>query len=115
VAGHPLNPGLSPAAIPHVEYPFATGDRADVMFGNHMPDRTVFEAGGECEVCTGTRQAIRYWSLAAADAGYPLPASRVWSLVVAYATEYPRTHELTDRYDISLLSVSREQALAGAR
>ena len=84
VAGHPLEFGLSSAAVAHVEYPFATGDRVDVMFENHMPDRTVVEVEveGEREVCIGIHQAIKYRSLAAADAGYPVWTSRVrprWS------------------------------------
>jgi hypothetical protein len=55
VAGHPLEFGLSAAAVPHVEYPFATGDRVDVMFENHLPDRTVVEVEveGEQQVCIG--------------------------------------------------------------
>ena len=56
VAGHPLEFGLTSAAIAHVEYPFATGDRVDVMFENHMPDRTVIEVEveGEREVCVAS-------------------------------------------------------------
>jgi hypothetical protein len=75
VRGWPLEFGLtSAAAIAHIEYPFATGDRVDVMFENHMPDRTVIEVEveGERQICVGIHQAIKYRSLAAADAGYPL-------------------------------------------
>lgn len=117
VAGHPVDFGLSAAAIPHVEYSFATGDRVDVMFENHMPDRTVIEVEveGEREVCVGIHQAIKYRSLAAADAGYPLLTSRVRSLVVAYSTEYARARELADRYDIPLVSVNRQKVLTAAR
>ena len=117
VAGHPLEFGLSAAAIAHVEYPFATGDRVDVMFENHLPDRTVIEVEvqGEREVCVGIHQAIKYRSLAAADAGYPLLTSRVRSLVVAYLTDYPKALELADRYDIPLVSVNRDKVLTGAR
>lgn len=116
VAGHPLEFGLSAAAIAHVEYPFATGDQVDVMFENHLPDRTVIEVEveGEREICIGIHQAIKYRSLAAADAGYPLVTSRVRSLVVAYSTEYAKARELADRYDIPLMSVNREKVLAGA-
>jgi hypothetical protein len=117
VAGHPLEFGLSAAARAHVEYPFQTGDRVDVMFENHMPDRTVIEVEveGEREVCIGIHQAIKYRSLAAADAGYPLVTSRVRSLVVAYSTEYAKARELANRYDIPLLSVDRERVLTAAR
>jgi hypothetical protein len=117
VADHPIEFGLSAAAIPHVEYSFATGDRVDVMFENHLPDRTVIEVEveGEREVCVGIHQAIKYRSLAAADAGYPLLTSRVRSLVVAYLTEYPRARELADRYDIPLVSVNRDKVLTRAR
>ena len=117
VAGHPLEFGLSSAAIARIEYPFATGDRVDVMFENHMPDRTVIEVEveGEREVCIGIHQAIKYRSLAAADAGYPLLTSRVRSLVVAYSTEYSKARELADRYDIPLVSVNRDKVLNAAR
>jgi hypothetical protein len=117
VAGHPLEFGLSAAAVAHVEYPFATGDRVDVMFENHMPDRTVIEVEveGERQVCVGIHQAIKYRSLAAADAGYPLLTSRVRSLVVAYSTDYAKARDLADRYDIPLISVNREKVLDRAR
>ena len=83
----------------------------------HMPDRTVIEVEveGEREICIGIHQAIKYRSLAAADAGYPLLTSRVRSLVAAYSTEYSKARELADRYDIPLVSVSREKVLNGAR
>lgn len=117
VASHPLEFGLSAAAVPHVEYSFATGDRVDVMFTNHIPDRTVVEVEvqGEHEICVGIHQAIKYRSLAAADAGYPLLTSRVRSLVVAYSTDYTRAQELANRYDIPLVSVDRQKVLTAAR
>lgn len=114
VASHPTEFGLSPAAVPHVEYQFATGDRVDVMFTNHLPDRTVIEVevDGEQHICVGIHQAIKYRSLAAADAGYPLLTSRVRSLVVAYATDYAKARELAARYEIPLISVNRDRVLA---
>jgi hypothetical protein len=117
VASHPLEFGLSAAAVPHVEYSFATGDRVDVMFENHLPDRTVVEVEveGELQVCIGVHQAMKYRSLAAADAGFPLLTSRVRSVVVAYSVEYPKARELAERYDIPLLAADRETVLAGAR
>ncbi len=117
VADHPREFGLSAAATPHVEYSFATGDRVDVMFENHLPDRTVIEVEveGEREVCIGILQAIKYRSLAAADAGYPLLTSRVRSLVVAYSTDYVKANELADRYEIPLFAVNRELVLGRAR
>jgi hypothetical protein len=41
VAGHPHEFGMSATAVTHVDYCFATGDRVDVMFENHLPDRTI--------------------------------------------------------------------------
>jgi hypothetical protein len=75
------------------------------MFENHMPDRTVIEVEvkSEREICVGIHQAIKYRSLAAADAGYPLLTSPVRSLVVAYSTEYSKARELASRYDIPLV------------
>lgn len=116
VAAHPLEFGLSVGAVPHLEYRFATGDRVDVMFENHLPDRTVVEVEveGEQQICIGIHQAIKYRSLAAADAGYPLLTSRVRSVVVAYETDYPRASELAGRYEIPLIAVNRDRVLAPA-
>jgi hypothetical protein len=116
VANHQTAFGLSADATPHVEYSFATGDRVDVMFENHQPDRTVveIEVEGERNICVGILQAIKYRSLAAADAGFPLVTSRVRSLVVAYDTDYLKADQLAEKYDIELMSVDRELVLAPA-
>jgi hypothetical protein len=116
VAGHPLDFGLSLNAVSHVEHRFPTGDRVDVMFENHAPDRTVVEVEieGEENICVGIHQAIKYRSLAEAEGGYPLLSSNVQSLVVAYDTAYPRAIELADRYDVKLRPVERELVLATA-
>ena len=116
VAEHPLDFGLSAAAEAIVEYPFRTGDRVDVMFKNHQPDRTVVEVEieGENNVCVGIHQAIKYRSLAAADAGYPLLTLRVKSLVVAHDTKYPKALDLAERYEVSLVSVDRKLVLGKA-
>jgi hypothetical protein len=110
VADHPVEFGMSAAAVPHVEYSFATGDRVDVMFKNHLPDRTVVEVEveGERQLCIGIHQAIKYRTLAAADAGFPLLTSRVRSVVVAYSTDYQKAHDLAERYEIPLLTADRE-------
>jgi hypothetical protein len=86
------------------------------MFKNHQPDRTVVEVEieGEDNVCVGIHQAIKYRSLAAADAGYPLLTSRVKSLVVAYDTKYPKALDLAERYEVSLVSVDRKLVLGEA-
>jgi hypothetical protein len=116
VAGHPLQLGFSQEAEAHVEYSFPTGDRVDVLFENHRPDRTVVEVEveGERNVCVGILQAIKYRSLAAVDAGYPLLTGRVGSLVVAYNTDYPKALSLAERYEISLKSIDRELVLGKA-
>ena len=116
VASHLSELGFSGQAHSRVEYPFATGDRVDVLVENHRPDRTVveIEIDGQNNVCVGIQQAIKYRSLAAVDAGYPLLTSRVGSLVVAYQTSYPKAIELAERYEVSLLNVDREIVLAAA-
>ena len=43
VASHPTLFGLSVRAVAEIEYSFATGDRVDVLFENHQPNRTVVE------------------------------------------------------------------------
>jgi hypothetical protein len=116
VASHPLEFGLSDRALAQVEYRFRTGDRVDVMFENHAPDRTVVEVeiAGEENICVGIHQAIKYRSLAEVESDYPLLSTQVRSLVVAYDTNYPRAMELADRYDVSLQPVDRELVLASA-
>lgn len=116
VAAHPTEFGLSAAAQPFVEHRFQTGDRVDVMFENHLPDRTVVEVeiAGEDNICVGIHQAIKYRSLAEAEAGYQLHSSRVRSLVVAYDTDYRRAADLGERYEVALQSVGRELVLASA-
>jgi hypothetical protein len=84
------------------------------MLEAHLPDRTVIEVEveGEREVCAGIRHAIKYRTLAAAGAGYPLLTSRVRSLVAA-STGYPKARELASRYDIPLVSDQSLQVLTG--
>lgn len=116
VASHPTAFGLSDQALSLVEHRFQTGDRVDVMFENHAPERTVVEVEieGEDNVCVGVHQAIKYRSLAESEAGYALLGGRVNSLVVAYETAYPRAMELADRYEVALRTVDRELVLASA-
>lgn len=106
--------GLSPEAQPLVEHRFRTGDRVDVMFANHEPERTVveIEVSGEDNVCTGIHQAIKYRSLAEAEGGYDLLSPRVRSLVVAYETNYPQATSLASRYAVDLKSVDANLVLA---
>ena len=116
VAGHPSEFGLTAAARSRVEYSFLTGDRVDVLFENHVPDRTVVEVEveGEQNVCVGIHQAVKYRSLAEVDAGFPLLSPRVRSLVVAYETRYPKAIQLAKNYDVSLQQVDRSLVLASA-
>ncbi len=116
VAGHPVEFGLTAVARPSVEYGFRTGDRVDVLFENHEPDRTVVEVevAGEQNICIGIHQAVKYRSLAEIDVGFPANSGHVGSIVVAYETNYRRAHDLADRYDISLISVDRRHVLQTA-
>ncbi|WP_421119841.1 hypothetical protein ACE2AJ_00325 [Aquihabitans daechungensis] len=116
VAAHPTDFGLSIDAVPWIEHRFATGDRVDVMFGNHAPDRTVveIEVEGEENVCVGIKQAIKYRVLAEVDEDYGPASKRVGSLVVAYDVAYPKALALSDRYGVQLRSVDRERVLTAA-
>jgi hypothetical protein len=113
VADNPALLGLNAAAEPTIEYYFQTGDHVDVMFENHMPNRTVVEVelAGEKEICIGIHQAIKYRALASSDVGYPLMNARVHAHVVAFDTEYDKAIELGTKYDVNLLSVDRETVL----
>lgn len=114
VASHPTQFGMSTEARSLVEYPFVTGDRVDVLFENHAPDRTVVEVEveGEANVCVGIHQAVKYRSLAEVDGHFPLLGPNVGSLVIAYETRYPKAVELAQEYGVSLRHVERRLVLA---
>lgn len=116
VAAHPTEFGLSTTARSTVEYSCRTGDRVDVLFKNHAPERTVVEVEieGEENICVGIHQAVKYRSLAEVDGGYPLQGANVRSLVVAYRADYPKTIQLARRYGVGLQSVDRQHALTAA-
>lgn len=113
-----LYPGERAGYFRWGDEPAGTGEQpgVDVMFTNHQPDRTVveIEVDGEQHVCIGIHQAIKYRSLAAADAGYPLLTSRGRSLVVAYDTAYPNARDLSDRYGVPLIAVGKDRVLSPA-
>jgi hypothetical protein len=116
VASHGVDFGMSDAATPFVEHRFRTGDRVDIMFQNHWPERTVveIEVAGEDNICTGVHQAIKYRSLAEVEGGYDRSSPTVRSLVVAYDTRYPTAVSLADRYEVDLVSVDPNLVLAPA-
>lgn len=116
VANHPTDFGLSTKASAFIEHPFRTGDRVDVMFENHWPDRTVVEVEveGEDNICTGIHQAVKYRSLAEVEGDYPLTGPNVRSLVVAYDVAYDRAQRLAERYEVDLASVDRDLVIAAA-
>lgn len=116
VAANPTDFGLSTNAIPMLEHRFSTGDRVDVMFGNHAPDRTVveIEVEGEQNICVGIKQAIKYRVLAEVDEDYGPSSARVGSLVVAYDTDYAKAADLSARYDVPLITVDRDRVLSAA-
>lgn len=116
VAAHGTDFGMSWAAQALVEHQFRTGDRVDVMFHNHEPERTVVEVelAGEENICTGIHQAIKYRSLAEIEGGYDRLSPTVRSLVVAYDTKYPAAIALADRYDVDLIAVDPRRVLGAA-
>jgi len=116
VATHGTDFGMSHAAQAFVEHRFRTGDRVDVLFHNHEPQRTVveIEVAGEENICTGIHQAIKYRSLAEVEGGYDRLSPTVRSLVVAYGTDYPAAITLAGRYDVDLVAVDPRRVLATA-
>ncbi len=114
VAAHGTDFGMSAAAVPEVEHRFRTGDRVDVMFQNHWPERTVveIEVSGEQNICTGIHQAIKYRSLAEVEGGYDRSSPTVRSLVVAYETAYSLADQLAERYSVDLVAVDPNLVLA---
>jgi hypothetical protein len=116
VAVHGADFGMSSDATALVEHRFRTGDRVDLIFHNHSPERTVIEieVAGEENICTGIHQAVKYRSLAEVEGGYARTSPKVRSLVVAYETRYASATSLANRYDVGLVSVDAHRVLAAA-
>lgn len=116
VAAHASDFAMSHAAIPLIEHRFRTGDRVDILFQNHWPERIVveIEVAGEENICTGIHQAIKYRSLAEVEGGYDRSSPTVRSLVVAYKTDYKAADTLAHRYEVDLVSVDSNRVLAAA-
>jgi len=110
VARNPQVVGVSLAATTHLEYSFRTGDRVDMLFDNHVPNRTVveIEVEGEPELVIGVEQALKYATLAGVEAGYPVVSHRVRPHVVAYKVDYPKVRSLAERYGVGLLAEDPE-------
>jgi len=113
IAERPQLLGLSVDARASVEHSFLTGDRVDVMFGNHDPQRSVVEVEveGEQNLVIGVHQAIKYRALAASADGFALVDPTVRAYVVAYETRYALVDALARDYGVRLVSVPREDVL----
>lgn len=113
VASHATQFGLSNRAVAEIEHRFRTGDRVDVMFWNHSPERTVVEVEvlGSENICTGIHQAVKYRSLAEVEGGYEPWSPTVRSLVVAYRADYEEARRLAERYEVELVEVAPKLVL----
>jgi hypothetical protein len=105
---------LSPEAESKIEHQFCTGDRVDVLYNNHGPQRSVIEVELDqpAGITIGVHQAIKYRALAASEGGYPIPSREVAAWVVAYGVGDTETERLARAYDVSLLTVTPEETLA---
>ena len=105
---------LSAEAQSEIEHRFCTGDRVDVLYNNHGPQRSVIEVELEqpIEIRVGVHQAIKYRALAASEGGYPIPSREVAAWVVSYGRGDVETERLARAYDVSLLTVTPEETLA---
>lgn len=114
VAKHPNLLSLSPTAIADVEHKFITGDIVDVLFSNHGPLRTVaeIELSGTQNIIVGIHQAIKYRSLAAAEANinlYNIVDPRAH--VVSYETGGPQASKIAEHFNVNLVTVDKEIVL----
>jgi hypothetical protein len=101
-------------AVAEVEHQFITGDRVDVLFRNHGPIRTVaeIELEGTQNIIVGIHQAIKYRSLAAAEANLHLfSKDDPGAHVVAFETGGEPAEELAAAYNVSLHAVDRSSVL----
>ena len=114
VAKHPYLLSLSPTAIAEVEHQFITGDRVDVLFQNHGPLRTVAEVElqGTENIIVGIHQAIKYRSLAAAEANLHLfSRDDPGAHVVAFESGGERAEELANAYNVRLHTIDKSMVL----
>ncbi len=113
VLQHPLILGLSAHAQGETEHSFRTGDRVDVFFRNHAPERSVveIEVEGKENLITGVHQAIKYRALAEAADRIPIQSPRVRAYVVAYETDYLEVREAASQYGVHLAAVNRSEVL----
>ncbi len=107
VADHPEVLGLPADARATLEHGFATGDRVDVLFENHRPVRTVVEVEveGAAHLRVGVEQALKYRTLAAAEAGLALDSRAVAARVVAWKADYPDVRRFARRYGVSVVEL----------
>lgn len=105
---------LSPEAESRIEHRFCTGDRVDVLYNNHGPQRSVIEVELDqpASITIGVHQAIKYRALAASEGGYPIPSREVAAWVVSFGAGDAETERLARAYDVSLLTVTPEETLA---
>ena len=105
---------LSPQAESEIEHQFCTGDRVDVLYNNHGPQRSVIEVELDqpAGITIGVHQAIKYRALAASEGGYPIPSREVAAWVVSYGDGDAETKRLARAYDVSLLTVTPAETLS---
>jgi hypothetical protein len=113
VSRNPQLLNLSAGAQSELEHSFRTGDRVDVFFKNHNPERSVveIEVEGRDNLITGVHQAIKYRALAEAADNYPQQSPRVRAYVVAYEVGYSEVREAAAQYGVRLLGVDRRAVL----
>ena len=114
IAQHPTLLALSEVAKAELEHKFITGDTVDVLFYNHGPLRTVaeVEVAGSQNIIVGIHQAIKYRSLAAAEARIDLfDPYDLKAYVVSYEEGGEEAAEMAHAYNVELISVEKSEVL----
>jgi hypothetical protein len=109
LAHDPTLVGYDAHVIAHTEHSFLTGDRVDVIYSVPSGGATVIEVEveGEGELMVGLHQAIKYRTLAAAQAGLSLDDAKIAGVLAAYNTSYGNVQACARRYGIQLICVKR--------
>jgi len=97
VYSHPEKVGLHDVVGKHEEYPFLSGDRADIVFDLQGNRYAVVEIETS-NPAPGAHQALKYKVLKCAELGWDLTSADVEALLVAW--ERPNDHRFCRKYHV---------------
>lgn len=104
VAADPTLIGLPESAVPHVEYPFISGDKVDIKFD--LPDGRFAVVEIETTIpLPGAYQSVKYRALLQAEKSLPLTSDHVLAYLVAYTID-ETTEVFANQYRIHTVQLT---------